>query len=41
MANKKDDNKDRVIEGVDKDGNTVKTLLRQPTAQDYRDSQVQ
>ena len=41
MANKKDDNKDRVTEGVDKDGNTVKTLLRQPTAQDYRDSQVQ
>ena len=41
MVNKKDDNKDRVIEGVDKDGNTVKTLLRQPTAQDYRDSQVQ
>jgi hypothetical protein len=41
MVNKKDDNKDRVIEGVDKDGSTVKTLLRQPTAQDYRDSQVQ
>tara|TARA_R110000824_G_scaffold2865_4_gene13043 strand:+ start:1861 stop:2841 length:981 start_codon:yes stop_codon:yes gene_type:complete len=41
MANKKDDNKDRVVEGVDKDGSTVKTLLRQPTAQDYRDSQVQ
>jgi hypothetical protein len=41
MVNKKDDNKDRVIEGVDKDGNTVKTLLKRPTAQDYRDSQVQ
>ena len=41
MADKKDDKKDRIIEGLDKDGNTVKTLLRQPTAQDYRDSQVQ
>jgi len=38
---KKDNNKDRVVEGVDKEGNPVKTLLRQPTAQNYRDSQVQ
>lgn len=36
-----DNKKERVIEGVDKDGNAVSTLLRQPTAQDYRDSQVQ
>ena len=35
------DNKERIIEGTDKEGNTIKTLLRQPTAQDYRDSQVQ
>ena len=41
MADKKDDKKDRIIEGLDNEGNTVKTLLRQPTAQDYRDSQVQ
>ena len=33
--------KEKIIEGLDNDGNTVKTLLRQPTAQDYRDSQVQ
>lgn len=33
--------KERIIEGLDNDGNTVKTLIRQPTAQDYRDSQVQ
>ena len=36
-----DNNKERIIEGLDNDGNTVKTLLRQPTAKDYRDSQVQ
>ena len=41
MTDKANDNKDRVIEGLDKEGNTIKTLLRQPTAQDYRDSQVQ
>lgn len=41
MVDKKDDKKERIIEGLDKDGKTVKTLLRQPTAQDYRDSQVQ
>ena len=42
MTDKKDDKKkDRIIDGLDKEGNTVKTLLRQPTAQDYRDSQVQ
>ena len=40
MADKKDDNKERIVEGLDGDGNTIKTLLRQPTAQDYRDSQV-
>lgn len=33
--------KERIIEGVDNDGNTIKTLIRQPTPQDYRDSQVQ
>jgi len=33
--------KERIVEGLDNDQNTVKTLLRQPTAQDYRDSQVQ
>lgn len=33
--------KERIIEGLDNDGNTVKTLIRQPTPQDYRDSQVQ
>ena len=36
-----DNNKERIIEGLDNDGNTVKTLLRQPTAKAYRDSQVQ
>jgi hypothetical protein len=41
MTDKANENKDRVIEGRDKDGHTIKTLLRQPTAQDYRDSQVQ
>ena len=42
MTDKKDDKKkDRIVDGLDKEGNTVKTLLRQPTAQDYRDSQVQ
>ena len=42
MTDKKDDKKKhRIIDGLDKEGNTVKTLLRQPTAQDYRDSQVQ
>jgi len=33
--------KETLVEGVDKDDNTVKTLLKRPTAQDYRDSQVQ
>tara|TARA_R110002020_G_scaffold458778_2_gene676534 strand:+ start:1363 stop:2310 length:948 start_codon:yes stop_codon:yes gene_type:complete len=33
--------KERIIEGLDNDGKMVKTLIRQPTAQDYRDSQVQ
>ena len=37
----KNETKDKIIEGLDKEGNTVKTLLRSPTAQDYRDSQVQ
>jgi hypothetical protein len=32
--------KERIIEGLDNDENTVKTLLRQPTAQNYRDSQI-
>ncbi len=41
MVDKKDEKKERIIEGLDNEGNTVKTLLRQPTAQDYRDSQVQ
>ena len=42
MTDKTDDKKkDRIVDGLDKEGNTVKTLLRQPTAQDYRDSQVQ
>ena len=41
MWDKKDEKKERIIEGLDNEGNTVKTLLRQPTAQDYRDSQVQ
>ena len=36
-----ENNKERVIDGTDKEGNAIKTLLRQPTAQDYRDSQVQ
>lgn len=36
-----DNKKERIIKGVDKDGNEVQTLLRPPTAQDYRDSQVQ
>ena len=35
------DKKERSVEGLDKDGNTVKSLLKQPSAQDYRDSQVQ
>jgi len=33
--------KEKIIEGLDNDGNTIKTLIRQPTPQDYRDSQVQ
>ena len=33
--------KERVVEGLDNDDNKVKTLLRQPTPQDYRDSQIQ
>jgi len=33
--------KEILVEGVDKDDNKVKTLLKRPTAQDYRDSQVQ
>ena len=37
----KNETKERIVEGLDKEGNTVKTLLRSPTAQDYRDSQVQ
>ena len=41
MTDKDKKDKDRIVEGVDNEGNTVKTLLRQPTAQDYRDSQVQ
>lgn len=41
QADKKEDKKDRIIDGLDNDGKTIKTLLRQPTAQDYRDSQVQ
>ena len=36
-----DSKKERIVEGFDNDGNAVKTLLRPPTAQDYRDSQVQ
>ena len=35
------ENKERVIEGVDLDGNEVEVLLRQPTAKDYRDSQIE
>ena len=41
MTDKDNKSKDRIIEGLDNEDNTVKTLLRQPTAQDYRDSQVQ
>lgn len=41
MTDKDKKDKDRIVEGVDNEGNAVKTLLRQPTAQDYRDSQVQ
>ncbi len=35
------ENKEKIVEGVDKEGNEVKVLLRQPTAQDYRDSQIE
>lgn len=35
-----DNNKEKIVEGLDNDGNTVKTLLRSPTAQNYRDSQI-
>lgn len=31
----------KTIEGLDKDGNTVKVLIRMPTPQDYRDSQLE
>ncbi len=33
MTDKDKKDKDRIVEGVDNEGNTVKTLLRQPTAQ--------
>ncbi|SVB81275.1 uncharacterized protein METZ01_LOCUS234129, partial [marine metagenome] len=33
--------KNRIIESKDKDGNTVKVKLTTPTAQEYRDSQVE
>lgn len=35
------ENKEKIVEGLDKDGNEVKVLLRQPTPQDYRDSQIE
>ena len=35
------ENKEKIVEGVDTDGNEVKVLLRQPTPQDYRDSQIE
>ena len=35
------ENKEKIVEGVDLDGNPVKVLLRQPTPQDYRDSQIE
>jgi len=35
------ENKEKIIEGVDTEGNEVKVLLRQPTPQDYRDSQIE
>ena len=36
-----DKKKDRLIETKDKDGKDVKVLLKTPTAQEYRDSQVE
>ena len=36
-----DKKKDRIIETKDKDGNDIKVLLKTPTAQEYRDSQVE
>ena len=35
------DKKEKTIEGVDNDGNTVKVLIKNPTAKQYRDSQVE
>lgn len=35
------DNNNKIVDGLDKDGNAVKALIRMPTAQDYRDSQVE
>ena len=35
------DDKERVINSTDKDGNAVKVLVVQPSAQNYRDSQVE
>ena len=36
-----DKKKDRIIETKDKDGKDIKVLLKTPTAQEYRDSQVE
>lgn len=35
------DKKEKTIESVDNDGNTVKVLIKNPTAKQYRDSQVE
>jgi len=35
------DKQERIIESVDKENNPVKILLKMPTAQEYRDSQVE
>lgn len=38
---KVEDNKERVVDSFDKDGNPVKVLVKKPTTKEYRDSQVE
>ena len=35
------DNKEKIIESVDEEGNPVKVLLKSPSASEYRDSQIE
>lgn len=37
----KNKDKERLVESVDNENNTVKVIVRRPTPEDYRDSQIE